>query len=436
MMRVAPVVLAVLLAPAALAEEPPLPAGMESLGDEPSADSDDDAPLPIELRGFFDSRIGVRTAHTLLASPASLAEHRLQLAVSGAWPAFAFGATVDFVYDLVLDDHEPDLETGQGAIDPRELYLVVTPTPELDLKIGRQILTWGTGDLVFINDLFPKDWTAFLIGRDVSYLKAPSDAARLALYSEVADVDLVFTPRFDADRFPDRRRIVSWDPLLGRLAGDDAVPRVRYPDRWFEDVEVAARVRRAFGPWEVALYGYYGFFKSPSGVALVDPGDPSQVELTFPALASYGASVRGPLAGGILNVEAGHYLSLDDPDHDDPLVANGEVRALVGYEHELAQDLVGSVQYYLEAVLDDDERHVVTMRLTWRALRQSLVLSLFAFFSPSELDAHLRPHVAYAVDDHWRLEVGASLFVGADEDTFYGQFGDDSNVYFGLRGAW
>ncbi|MFW6031595.1 MAG: hypothetical protein ACOC9T_03300, partial [Myxococcota bacterium] len=32
----------------------------------------------------------------------------------------------------------------------------------------------GTGDLVFLNDLFPKDWRSFLLGRDLDYLKAPS----------------------------------------------------------------------------------------------------------------------------------------------------------------------------------------------------------------------------------------------------------------------
>ena len=35
-----------------------------------------------------------------------------------------------------------------------------------DLKIGQQVLTWGTGDYVFLNDLFPKDYQSFFSGRD------------------------------------------------------------------------------------------------------------------------------------------------------------------------------------------------------------------------------------------------------------------------------
>ncbi len=62
------------------------------------------------------------------------------------------------------------------------------------ITLGRQILTWGTGDLVFINDLFPKDWVSFFIGRDVEYLKAPSDALKVSAFSSWANLDLVYTP--------------------------------------------------------------------------------------------------------------------------------------------------------------------------------------------------------------------------------------------------
>ncbi len=48
----------------------------------------------------------------------------------------------------------------------------------VNLKIGRQVFTWGTGDYLFINDLFPKDYESFYIGRDDEYLKRPSEAVK------------------------------------------------------------------------------------------------------------------------------------------------------------------------------------------------------------------------------------------------------------------
>ena len=65
-------------------------------------------------------------------------------------------------------------------IDPREAWLSTQPLDFLDLKAGRQVVTWGTGDLLFINDLFPKDWQSFILGRDEEYLKAPSDTVKVA----------------------------------------------------------------------------------------------------------------------------------------------------------------------------------------------------------------------------------------------------------------
>jgi hypothetical protein len=458
-------------------EEPPLPAGLgdDELSDEaepalPSGIEASDAPdalsaadatdaaeadgsslSPLLFHGFVDARAGTRLVEADHASRASLGEARLQLSLSGEWSWIGFGATADVLYDPVLNEHAVDLELGHGFVDARELYLVLSPSDAVDLKLGRQAMTWGTGDLVFINDLFPKDWTAFIVGRDIEYLRAPSDAARLSMALDPVELDLVFSPRHDADRFPDRRRLVSYDPSLGRLAGDDAVPRVQERDRWFRDIEVALRQRLTVGSWELALYGYHGFYKSPAGVHFGNPSDPATAQATFPRLAAYGASVRGPLFGGIVYAEGGHYLSLDDPEGDDPLVQNGEVRALLGYEHVLAQDVTLSGQYYLEWMLEhgdylgalpptvpaaNETRHVVTTRLSWNLLRQTLRASLFVFFSPSDVDTHLRPHLQYAIDDTWRVETGAAIFMGKDDHTFFGQLEDNSNAWAAVRASW
>jgi len=88
--------------------------------------------------------------------------------------------TADLLADEAAPDQDLRLNQGDGWLDLREASMSLRPTDDLDVRLGRQILTWGTGDLVFINDLFPKDWNAFILGRDEDYLKAPSDAFRLA----------------------------------------------------------------------------------------------------------------------------------------------------------------------------------------------------------------------------------------------------------------
>lgn len=54
-------------------------------------------------------------------------------------------------------------------------------------------------------------------------------------------------------------------------------------------------------------------------------------------------------------------------------------------------------------------------------------------FSPSDLDAYLRPAVKYKLTDSWSVELGGNVFFGEEEHTFFAQFARNTNVYLGLR---
>ncbi|MHC4510073.1 MAG: hypothetical protein ACYTAO_14130, partial [Planctomycetota bacterium] len=170
--------------------------------------------LPVEAHGFYEIRTGYRLQNDKYEKDMSIMENRLQLDLSSYldWGDLKFKG--DFIGDLVEE---------QGDFDLREANIFTRPTDYLDVKVGRQILTWGTGDLVFINDLFPKDWQSFFIGRDTEYLKAPSDAAKISLFGDWANLDIALTPQFDPDRFISGRRISYWNSNLGRTAGQDAI---------------------------------------------------------------------------------------------------------------------------------------------------------------------------------------------------------------------
>lgn len=394
----------------------------------------------IETSGFIDARYGTRTQSDPNEGDTTLQELRFQY--GGVWyhDLFTLTARSDFVFDSVANNHDHiDLETGEGPIDLRELNILFTPVPWADVKFGRQILTWGTGDLLFINDLFSKDWKSFFAGRDEEYLKAPSDALFVSFFPSWATIDVAYMPRFDADRFIDGERFSYWGGM--GLTGDDL--QTDRPDEWFKDDEVALRISRYIKGWKISAYGYKGFWKTPQGV------DPLTGESIFPRLAVYGSSVRGTLGGGIANLEMGYYDSLDDQNGENPFIRNSEIRLLAGYEHELARNLSAAIQYYLEHKMDYDEystsyigpsgteadenRHLITLRLTQRLLNQNLTLGLFSFWSPSDRDGYLRPEVSYKLNDEWLLTMRGNIFFGEDKDTFFGQFEQDSNIAIGMR---
>jgi len=396
----------------------------------------------VALHGFFDSRSGIKTQWDEANRQTNLLEGRLQLEGLYQGETISWQLRGDLVADFAASTQKVDLDLGTGFIDLRDANLIWTPRDWLDLKIGRQIITWGTGDLLFLNDLFPKDWVSFLIGRDEEYLKAPSDALMASFFSKWANLDLVYTPRFDHDRYISGERVTYYNPVLGGVTGRSDPLTVDTPTGWFSDDELALRISHNVSGYEAAFYSYFGFWKSPVGY------DPAGEVNTFPNLNVYGASLRTSLLGGIGNIEGAYYDSSQDRNGSDPYIPNSEYRLLLGYEREVVKEFTLAAQYYLEymenyrvyeanlpeaAIKRDQARHLLTLRLTQLLLNQNLNLSLFAFYSPSDADYYLRPQVSYKVTDDWKVSCGANLFGGQDVHTFFRQYQNNSNVYAAVR---
>ncbi|MHC4144834.1 MAG: hypothetical protein ACYSUD_08645, partial [Planctomycetota bacterium] len=153
----------------------------------------------------------------------------------------------------------------------------------------------------------------------------------MSLFGERANLDIVYTPRFDHDRFITGRRISYWNSNLGRLAGQDAIVHTDKPNEWFGDSEIAARLYKNIDNYELALYGYHGYWKSPGGQ------NAAMSQAIFPDLNVYGVSARGSVGKGIGNVEFGYYESADDLSGRNPLINNSEMRYLVGYTREIGK---------------------------------------------------------------------------------------------------
>jgi hypothetical protein len=429
--------------------EPALPSGLgDRKSDSSRAEREAEQPwfgpngrIPVQIAGFWDTRAGTRLQNDPNQKRLSLAETRLQLQAMRYWSGGSVDIKADFLADAAAEDHGLDLRRGEGPVDLRSAYVSLSPTSSMDLQIGRQVLTWGTGDQLFINDMFPKDWESFLIGRDTEYLKAPSNSAKASMYTDAVNLDIVYTPRFNPDRYIDGQRLSYYNPVLGEKAGRDEILEADIPDDWIADDEIALRLYRNISGVELAAYAYDGFWKSPGG-------SDRQGEAIFPELAVYGASARTSLGPGIGNVEVGYYDSKEDRDGDDPRIKNSQYRFLAGYEFEPLKNFTVGGQYYLEHMLDhgayqatlppgsqeeDQNRHVLTLRLTKLYWMQTLELSLFTFYSPSDQDAYLRPRAMYDLTDNWRVELGGNLFFGEEDHTFFGQFEDSTNAYAGVR---
>jgi hypothetical protein len=386
------------------------------------------------LGGYVDTRAGPRLVEPVDQERFALAETRAEIKGVRSWPDVTATVRAHLVADAVAEQHTPDLQSGEGFLDLREASVLWRATDFMDVEAGRQILTWGTGDFVFLNDLFPKDYRSFFIGRRDTMLKAPSDALKTSFYTEIANLDVVYTPQFDADRYITGDRLSYFNPFERRIVGDGTPLDVRQPNAPFTDDEWAARLHRPIGRYDTALYFYDGFWKSPEGLL------PATRRVTFPRLRTYGASVEGPMPGigGIANVEVSYYDSLDDRDGTDPFVPNSQARLLLGYEREIVTNVTGAVQFFRTERLDepqgrDDRRNLWTVKLQKDWPGAQVTATLFAFYSPTAQDGYLRPRVSWSPSDRWTLEAGVNWLFGADDDTRFGQLADNTNAFVGAR---
>ena len=396
----------------------------------------------LELHGFVQGNYSVRTAGTRETDPRDdflLGDHRLQLELEQASDsgAVSFLVKVDFFHDAVA---------GQADIDVREAYLTLEGS-QADLRIGRQIITWGVGDLVFINDVFTKDWTALIAGQPLQYLKLGSDGANANFYLGALSAQIIAIPFFEPDRLPTGDRLVAFDPLPG-------VPKqTRIPDRTVEDTELAGRLSGYVAGFDTAFYVYRGFWRAPPGLEIDTGSSAAGGRATgatwfYPPLSVYGASAQGSFATGVLSTEFGFYDSRQDREGTDPGIENSQARILVGYQKPLTDELTLSGQYYHERMLNGDAyraslppgfaarstaRHNITGRLTRYFNYQTYQVSLFVWVSPNDEDYWVNPELRYTVSDEMWIAAGANVFGGSGDHTFFGQFNRNDNVYTTLR---
>jgi len=436
--------------------------------------------LSQELNGFVEFALAPKfQKNRLIAAPDgsgdgqyfALGEQRLQLKYEHTSDKGELFFKIDFINDNILRNSQFNI---------REAYFTSTPFEWLDVKIGRQIQTWGVGDLMFINDVFPKDWISFFAGRSDEYLKAPSDAARLSIFPDLPGIqalDISFMPFSQPDINPQTEgRFASIDPLFRFMASNGVrFNPIEETSRALENFELAARLQlQSWGGFTTSIYGYKGRWSSPNSFDMdFNAGTATPF---FAELQIYGVSTRGSACGGILSLEGGYYDSEEDKKGDNPFIENSSLRYLALYERPLRSSLDLGIQYYGEWIQDyseiegnmsaffndptgttpmdidglrDEFRHLITLRLTQRLNNETLRLTWFSYFSPSDQDYYFRPQISYEYSDNIRFAVTGNLFGAysdnADENhfengvipnyynTLFGQFKDDSNIDFAVR---
>ena len=384
----------------------------------------------VSLHGFVQGNYSLNTAEDNPdGKDFKWSEERAQVKLEAAADPFRLFIKSDAFYDNI-DKH--------SIIELREGYADYT-SEKWDARIGRQVITWGVGDLLFINDVFPKDYEAYFSGRPMEYLKKGVDGAKIGIYPGFVSIELIAIPYFEPNNYPDSKRFWMYDPL-----SEITNRETQYPYRDFHKAETALRVYRDVAGFDTSLYYYHGFSRQPS----VMPVTPAKLTLFYPELSVYGASVQGRAWDGVLSLETGYYDSRQDRDGTDTMIPNSQTRYLIGYQRQFWEDFTVGIQYYGEYLQDYSDyvqnlptgfpqekrlHQLGTVRLTQFLMHQTMRLSFFAFYGLSDGDYMLNPEVKYNLTDSIWVAVGGNVFGGGKQWSQFGQFAKDDNVYCQMR---
>ncbi|MDB9786841.1 hypothetical protein OAB57_01935 [Bacteriovoracaceae bacterium] len=396
----------------------------------------------IEFNGFVEFEQGIRGSNSHRSDEFVLANRRIRLQSNKSFDRGGFYAKFDF-----LNDDIEDLNT----VDIREMRLQYKLTDNTDISVGRQVTTWGVADMLFINDLFPKNWIANFQGRDMEMLKEPSNSVRITSYIDSFTFDFVYQPKFTPDIVPRGCKFSVFDPNSNAIGANSSACGTKYSsgrnNNRFNEGEFAVSVKKQFGNHEWAIYGYKGFTKAPKAL--------NYNGTTFTPFHSrlnvYGVSQEGQFGPGILIFEAGYYDSIDDKNGLDYFIPNSKIKALLGYRQDLSGKLSYGLQVYQEKIFNykqyessylsnnstgyafrlKEYQHTLTLRLTYKLQQETLLVSLFTYIRPNDKDSFTKLEISKKLDDNFKITSGANIFTGKVnyESREFGMLKDDDNYF-------
>ncbi|GEM_PF-2533095 len=338
---------------------------------------------------------------------------------------------------MALGEAIHDDLTQANVLDIREAYATI-PWGAFDFRAGKQIITWGNGDFLFVNDFFPKNYAAFYAGLPMDHLKEGLTVMRLSGYSAFANMEIIATPFFQENIYPGPDRFILPDN-----PGGGPSPELVRPSLRFENSEAAARVYRNILGWDAAIYGYTGTARQPT--LQITPTDTAPImRLSYPRIGSVGASLLGSLPGAIINLEAGYSRPYGNGGWDAPFLTEQETKLLAGIKAGQTGSWSLGLQYYVELLsfsektapmrngnpLAPKETHqIVTASVDVSPGYQTFRLYVFGYYDITYEEEFILPEASYQISDKISIAMGARVYLGAGDPRSFGNYEGNDCVF-------
>lgn len=315
---------------------------------------------------------------------------------------------------------------------------------DLDLRVGKQIITWGRADALNPTDLLtPKDFT-LLSAKDEEERRIGTAAVKVNYYRGDYTLSLIWLPVFNPSTIP------LTAPPGFRLTEDK-----RSQGRW-TDQGFAVKFDHTGGDFDWSVSYYYGLDVIPTGRSVT----PTLAQLTHNRIHMVGADFARTLGRFGLRGETA-FVQTQDPGGSDIIVKNPYVFYVLGVDHDVTEDLNINLQAYQRLIInyqdmftipDPAVRNVAVLNvifhqqmdriqegLTGRIKAQwwndTLEAELLGVWNANRSDFFVRPSVSYAFTDTWKGFMGWDVFNGRKE-SLYGFLQNNTAFFAELRATF
>lgn len=315
---------------------------------------------------------------------------------------------------------------GTPEFNIREAYVDIY-LENMDLRIGKQQIIWGKADGAFITDVVsPKDLTEFLLP-EFEEIRIGITAVKAEIFLGNSSLELIGVPVFTANKMPAIDSI--WNTTEFDFSGSGDSVELKLTNS-----ELFARYSLFTSFVDFELMGGYMWDDEPT----LTPAPPTQPLLDHKRLRVVGGSFSSLLGDFVIRGEGalytGKYFQVTPPEAP---VEKQYISYLAGIDlrqngwYLSTQFIQKYILDYNDEIVQDHINSTMTFVVSKDVLRETLHFEVFTYVEFNNLNALIRPKVAYDLTDGLEISLGSNIFAG--EQGTFGQFNSNNMIYTKLK---
>lgn len=392
----------------------------------PASAQEEDGRLQVGVKGFIDTYHAIRTA-----SPgdwmASRSRVRGELTLEKDNAGMFVSANA--VHNSLLKD--------QSGFFLREAYLYYGKSG-VDIRAGRQIVTWGVADAMRITDIIsPMDFTEFLT-QDYDDIRIPVNGIRVRYTRPKWSAEAIVIPvssfyELSADNAN------PWAVSLPGVNVPYSINLDNTPEKQFRNMEYGGRIGAYLSGVDFNLYALRTWNKMPVFRKTMTADGSLSCDGEYRRMTMLGADLSVPLGKFIVRAEAAEYFGeAQDPVVNADVVTRNSTNALIGVDWYAGNDWQLGLQYSHKYISGDmsgisscRNAGMATVRISKDLLHSTLSLSTFAYIDVANGGVYNRLSADYGLTDQIHALLGYDFFHA--EKGQFAMYDRNSEVWIKLK---